>query len=169
MTSLRLHGVINVALALIAVVLAILLAMVAMRRPGQASVAPVAPAVAVAVAEPEKYAIASGVYRQAGVSDVRRLVVESNGRGQLVLDFEGLAAIVVGSSRVAIDTTWEVEGEEVVFTLHGGTPEASYGRVLNFALEEVTRFSIAEFGEDALTLVRVPDGEIFRWERVVAP
>lgn len=169
MTPPRLHGVVNTALALTALVLAVLLACVAARRWGPTSLPPASPVVAASTPEPEKYTIASGVYRQAGVTDVRRLVVESNGRGQLVLDFDGLAEIVVGSPRVAIDTTWEVEGNDVVFTLHGGTPESSYRRVLNFALEEVTRFRIAEFSPDGLKLVRLPDGEVFQWERVVEP
>lgn len=113
-----------------------------------------------------KYSIQQGVYRQAGVAEQHHLVVESEGKGRLVLDFAGIPAFVVGASRVVIDTTWEVEEDDVVFTVHGGDPHNAYRRVLGLALEEVTRFHITSFGEESLRLVRASDGEVFRWVRI---
>lgn len=114
------------------------------------------------------YAIRQGVYRQANINDERRLVVQSEGRGQLVLDFVGIPAAMVGANRVVIETTWAVEGDDVTFTLHGGNPKESYQRVLAWSLDEVTRFHIEDFQQDELTLVRATDGEVFRWVKEIA-
>ncbi|MCA9234326.1 MAG: hypothetical protein KDA44_02590 [Planctomycetales bacterium] len=115
----------------------------------------------------EKYKVAPGLYRQAHAQGGERfLSIDGAGRGRLIVEPPAAGAFVIGADRVEIDTTWEVEGDDVTFYLQGGRPDASYKRLLVLALDETTRFHIRSWAPAALTLERVDDGELFQWERI---
>ncbi len=117
--------------------------------------------------EKPKYAVAPGVYSQANAESGERLLsIDGDNRGRLVISLPTISALIVGAEKVVIDTTWEVEEDDVTFVLHGGRPQASYERLLAVALEESTRFHIRAWAEASLTLERVSDGEMFEWERI---